>query len=65
MSKKYVFNPFTGQFDTVEAPRKTVTHTLNSAGHEYYTYDNDDSMYVLDLKPLVVVDNNGDVVETL
>lgn len=60
---KYVFNPFTGNFDAVVKfnPDRIVTNTLNAAGHPRKIWDPVSSTFIDD-GPDVVIDSNGNVV---
>lgn len=67
----FKFNPTTGQLDLVNASTPTptpqpsifdiLTHFRNAAGSPIQTYDRNSGTHI-DSAPLVVVDNDGDVV---
>lgn len=60
---KLEFNPLTGEFDLVTEfnADRIITHVNNSAGHMMKMYDPASGTYI-DMDPLTVVDNNGNVV---
>lgn len=60
---KYEFNPLTGELDLISEfnTDRILTHTRNSTGHMLTTWDPRSQKYI-DLEPLIVVDNNGNVV---
>ena len=60
---KYEFNAITGKFDLVSEfnPDRIITHSFNMAGSPLITYDARSGTYI-DMGPLVVTDNQGNVV---
>lgn len=60
---KFELNPITGELDLVKEfnSNRIVTHYLNSTGQPSLALDQASNQY-LDLGPLVVVDNDGNVV---
>lgn len=63
----FKFNPFTGNLDltdtTTFSKLNPVTHSFNSAGFALSSFSSGNSTHLADLAPLVVVDNNGDVID--
>lgn len=60
---KYELNVITGELDLVKEfnANRIVTHTRNSAGGMLKTYNVASNSFI-DQDPLIVVDNNGNVV---
>lgn len=60
---KFEFNPITGELDLVTEfnADRIITHTHNAAGHIMMTYDSASGTFI-EMDPLIVVDNNGNVV---
>ncbi len=58
---KLEFNPITGKFDLVNRPTKIIVNEFNAAGTLLMTYDHGSNSHI-PMDPLVVVDNDGDVV---
>jgi len=60
---KFEFNPITGELDLVTEfnADRIITHTHNNAGHLMMTYDVPSGSYI-EMEPMIVVDNNGNVV---
>lgn len=60
---KIEFNPITGKFDLVSKfnENRIVTNEYNAAGHLLVTYDIVSNTY-LSMDPVVVTDNEGNVV---
>jgi hypothetical protein len=60
---KYEFNVFTEELDLVSEfnTDRIITHEKNNAGHMLMTYDPATGLHV-PMEPMIVVDNNGNVV---
>lgn len=58
-----LFNPITGKFDMALKfnPDRIVTHEMNAAGSMLMTYDPRSGTFIPQ-DPLIVTDNNGNVV---
>lgn len=65
MSDKFKINPFTGKLDNsgTDQISKIVTHERTIAGNLAQVFDKVLGIH-LDAGPLVVVDNNGNVVRS-
>jgi hypothetical protein len=63
--EELVLNPITGKLDVVRIfnPDRIVTAERNSAGHRFQTWDAASGTFIDDA-PVVVIDNNGNVVTT-
>jgi len=60
---KYVFNPFTGNFDVIVKfnPDRIITNTLNAAGQPRMIWNPASNTFIPD-GPDVVIDSSGNVV---
>ena len=60
---KFEFNPITGELDLVSVfnTDRIITHQRNAAGHPLMTFDPVSGTHI-EMDPLVVVDNNGNVI---
>ena len=60
---KFELNPITGELDLVKEfnPNRIITHSLNAAGGPLMTYNAASGQHI-ELEPLIVVDNDGNVV---
>ena len=60
---KYEFNPLTGELDLISEfnTDRILTHEKNSAGYLLMTYNPASGTHI-PMEPLIIVDNNGNVV---